>query len=428
MRSKKPFSAGKPIFVIFIALLLASAIVPSQAQARKFKVLHAFHGTPTDGAIPEAQLLRDAAGNIYGTTGAGGTGACQYGCGTAFKLDRNGKRVWLHSFNSKNGLGPMAGLMRDKAGNLYGTTVLGGDTKCYQYGCGTVYKLDQAGKETLLHRFHGSPDGEFPEALLVEDVTGNLYGTTTAGGILSSGVVFKVDPTGKESVLYRFCSETNCADGNGADSGVIIDGAGNLYGVTGGGGAFAAGTAYELDKTGRETVLYNFTGGADGGFPVSVLLADSTGNLYGTTQDGGNGQCGGAGCGVVFELSPQSDGNWTERVLYVFCSLSNCADGERPIAGPLVRDAAGNLYGTTFFGGANRNCNGDACGVVFKLDPAGTETVLHSFTGGTDGALPRAGLVRDNAGNLYGMTEIGGDVKCAIENLPGCGVVFKITP
>src|ERR1700686_3627 len=159
MRSKKPFSAGKSTFVIFLALWLASAIVPSEAQAQKFKVLHAFHGSPNDGAIPEAQLLLDTTGNIYGTTGAGGTGGCQYGCGTAFKLDKNGKRLWLHSFNSKDGLGPMAGLMRDKAGNLYGTTVGGGDTKCYQYGCGTVYKLDKTGKETLLHKFHRSPDG-----------------------------------------------------------------------------------------------------------------------------------------------------------------------------------------------------------------------------------------------------------------------------
>jgi uncharacterized repeat protein (TIGR03803 family) len=319
-------------------------------------------------------------------------------------------------------------LMHDKAGNLYGTTVLGGDTKCYQYGCGTVYKLDKTGRETLLHKFHVSPDGELPEALLVEDVTGNLYGTTTAGGNLSSGVVFKVDQAGKETVLYSFCSETNCTDGDGAGSGVIIDEASNLYGVTGGGGNFGAGVVYELDKAGKETVLYSFTGGSDGGFPVSVLLADHTGNLYGTTQDGGNGECGGTGCGVVFELSPHSGGNWTESVLYVFCSLSNCADGQRPIAGPLVRDAAGNLYGTTFFGGAHRNCNGVGCGTVFKLDPSGKETVLHSFTNGADGAGPWAGLVMDSAGSLYGMTEFGGEPKCIIEGFGGCGVVFKITP
>jgi len=408
---------------MFVTLLLASVVVPAQSRAQTFKVVHAFHGAPTDGAIPEAQLLRDAAGNIYGTTGAGGTGGgtgCQYGCGTAFMLDKNGRRVWLHSFNSKNGLGPMAGLLRDKAGNLYGTTVLGGDTTCYSYGCGTVFKLDKTGKETVLHKFGGNPDGQFPEALLVEDSVGTLYVKTLEGGHYGYGTVFMLDQTGRGTALHSFGEG---ADGKLPYAGVIRDTTGNLYGVTGGGGAFAAGTVFELDNAGKETVLYDFTGGADGGFPVSVLLADRAGNLYGTTQQGGNGECGGTGCGVVFELSPHSGGNWTERVLYVFCSLSNCADGERPIAGPLVRDAAGNLYGATFFGGASGE------GVVFKLDLAGGETVLHSFTGGLDGAGPWAGLARDKSGNLYGATEVGGDAKCVVEkNVPGCGVVFKITP
>jgi uncharacterized repeat protein (TIGR03803 family) len=430
MRSKKPFSAGNPTFVISIALLLAAAIVPAAAQARKFKVLHTFQGAPDDGAIPEAQLLLDGAGNIYGTTGGAGSANCPenhsiYGCGTAFKLDKNGKRVWLHSFNLGDGLSPMAGLMRDKAGNLYGTTVAGGDTTCNLYGCGTVYKLDKTGKETVLHKFHGSPDGESPEALLVEDAEGNLYGTTLEGGDFGYGTVFKLDRTGRETVFHSFGGS---GDGKLPYASVIRDTAGNLYGVTAGGGPFAAGTVYELDQTGKETVLYNFRGGSDGGFPVSVLLSDRAGNLYGTTQDGGNGECGGTGCGVVFELSPQSGENWTERVLYVFCSLSNCADGQAPLAGPLVRDVEGNLYGTTYFGGASHNCNGVGCGTVFKLDSSGNETVLHSFANGADGGFPWAGLVMDNAGRLYGMAEFGGDAKCIFEKVGGCGVVFKITP
>jgi len=184
--------------------------------------------------------------------------------------------------------------------------------------------------------------------------------------------------------------------------------------VTDAGGADGQGTVFELDTTGKETVLYSFTGGADGGRPGSVLIADSEGNLYGTTEGGGKG-CG-TGCGVVFELSPQGK-SWAENVLYTFCSLSNCADGEEPVRGPLVRDAAGNLYGTTYFGGAHHNCNENSCGVVFKLDTAGKETVLHSFTGGADGAEPAAGLIMDNAGNLYGTTELGGDAQCPAAEL-----------
>jgi uncharacterized repeat protein (TIGR03803 family) len=179
---------------------------------------------------------------------------------------------------------------------------------------------------------------------------------------------------------------------------------------------------YELDTTGKETLLYSFSGGADGGDPDSVLLLDK-GNLYGTTANGGTG-CGVTGCGVVFKLSPQSEGTWLESVLYTFCSLTNCADGESP-GDSLIMDRAGNLYGTTYFGGAYRNCNGDACGVVFKLDATGKETVLHSFTGGTDGAFPYAGLAIDGSSNLYGTTGSGG-AKCYGSNT--CGVVFELTP
>jgi uncharacterized repeat protein (TIGR03803 family) len=427
MRPKKPFSAGNPTFAIFITLLLALAIAPAQAQT--FKVLHTFRGP--NGALPITQLVRDAAGNFYGTTGAGGNGkgVCVSffnGCGTAFKLNKYGKQVWLHSFNEVNGIQPMAGLLRDKEGNLYGTTVLGGDTKCFQYGCGTVFKLDPTGKETVLHKFSGSRDGEMPEALLVEDSAGNLYGTTYLGGsVHNAGTVFKVDDKGTETVLHRFCSQTNCADGRFPYSGVIINKAGKLFGVTTSGGSIGAGEVFELDTTGKETVLYSFNGGSDGSGPSSVLVADAAGNLYGTTQEGGNDQCGGSGCGVVFEVSPHSDGSWTESVLYVFCSLSNCADGERPYAGPLIIDSAGNLYGTTFFGG-DPACGRTGCGVVFKLYKSGNETVLHSFTGSADGAYPWAGLIMDKAGNLYGAAGQGGDLSCPIQN--GCGVVFKITP
>jgi uncharacterized repeat protein (TIGR03803 family) len=428
MRSKKPFSAGKPTFVIFMALLLASAIVPTQAQARKFKVLHTFHGA--NGAEPVGQLTRDGAGNFYGTTAAGGRGVCnignsQPGCGTAFKLDKTGRQVWLHSFNGADGWEPLAGLLRDRAGNLYGTTMLGGDEKCFPpYGCGAVFKLDKNGKETVLHKFSGTPDGEMPEALLVEDEAGNLYGTAYMGGTEDDGVVFEIDTTGHERVLYSFCSQANCADGSGPGPGVIRDAAGNLYGVTGAGGANGTGAVFELDAQGVETVLYSFTDGADGGGPASVLRADAAGNLYGTTAGGGSyqGECAGQGCGVVFELSPHSGGNWTETTLYRF----NGTDGQRPESGPIVRDSAGTLFGTTYFGGNSSGCNG-TCGVVFRLDKSGTEFVLYDFTGGTDGAVPWAGMILGKAGNLYGTTELGGDSKCPLTSGQGCGVIFMLT-
>jgi uncharacterized repeat protein (TIGR03803 family) len=418
MRSKKQFSAGKPTFVIFTALLLALAIVPTQAQARKFKVLHTFHGK--DGAGPVGVLVRDAAGNIYGTTGGGGTGKCtQEGCGTAFKLSSAGKQVWLHSFQGLNGHGPYAGLLRDASGDLFG-----GDTNCVPpQGCGTVFKLDKTGKEKVLHKFTGVPDGYFPESLLVSDKTGNIYGTTYDGGADSQGAVFKIDTAGTETILHSFTGPPE-GGGDGAFSyeGVIRDTAGNLYGVTAKGGASGAGVVYELDTTGKETLLYSFSGGADGGDPDSVLLLHK-GNLYGTTANGGTG-CGGTGCGVVFRLSPQEGGSWSETVLYTFCSVANCTDGEEPISGPLVMDSAGNIYGTTYFGGDMNLCGG-SCGVVFKLDRAGKETVLHTFTGGTDGAFPFAGLIMDGRGNLYGTTQ-GGGATCYTSYT--CGVVFELTP
>jgi uncharacterized repeat protein (TIGR03803 family) len=430
MRSKKPFSAGKTAFVILMALLLASAIVPTQAQARKFKVLHTFHGP--NGYAPAGVLTRDMAGNLYGTTEGGGTGKCTTsGCGTAFKLDKNGKQIWLHSFQGSNGLIPNAGLLRDAAGNLFGTTVEGGkSTKVcggiQSGGCGVVFKLDKAGAETVLHKFTGDPDGYGPESLLVQDSAGDLYGTTYLGGKHGYGAVFKVDKSDKETVLYSF---VGTPDGSGPYPGVIRDAAGNLYGVTFDGGTgtacdFGCGTVFEVDTTGKETILHNFDGGADGAGPDSVLIADRAGNLYGTTTAGGNAECGGTGCGTVFELSPQSDGSWKGTVLYAFCSLSGCTDGERPLAGPLVRDPAGNLYGTTYFGGASQNCNGVGCGTIFKLDTGGKETVLHSFTDRIDGGFPVAGLIRDAAGTLYGTASGGGDASC----INGCGTVFRIVP
>jgi uncharacterized repeat protein (TIGR03803 family) len=242
--------------------------------------------------------------------------------------------------------GSDAGLIRDEEGNLYGTTTSGGNLSvCPSFflgsGCGVVFKLDRSGKETVLHAFTGSPDGGGPIAGLVQDEEGNLYGTTNGGGSSVGGTVFKLDRAGKEIVLHSFVFPG--ADGNSPyGAGVIRDEEGNLYGTTLGGGSSRAGTVFRLEGTGKETVLHSFTGSPDGVFPVGGLVRDEEGNLYGTTLFGG-----GFGSGTVFKV----DRGGKETVLY---SFTGGADGAQPAAG-LVRDEEGNFYGTASAGGASGN-------------------------------------------------------------------------
>lgn len=317
-------------------------------------VLYTFTGG-VDGAIPLAGLIRDAAGNLYGTTEAGGDLTCNsgVGCGTVFKLDTTGKETVLHSFTDKDGTSPIAGVIRDAAGNLYGTTPQGGP-----FSSGTVFKLDKTGKETVLYTFTGGmggKDGSYPDGALILDAAGNLYGTTQLGGNYSFGTVFKVDSTGKETVLYRFYGGSN---GLNPVGGLIMDKAGDLYGATEGGGLSFDGTVFKLSPVSSKPVLHSFAGGADGSLPVAGVIADTAGTLYGTTQYGGT-----SNLGTVFKL----DKTGKETVLY---SFPGGADGASPVAG-LVRDAAGNLYGTAYFGGDSGSlCSGvGGCGVVFKIAP-----------------------------------------------------------
>jgi|HubBroStandDraft_6_1064221.scaffolds.fasta_scaffold00165_7 uncharacterized repeat protein (TIGR03803 family) len=395
------------------------------AQPPTYTVLYTFKGR-TDGAVPlTAGLIRDAAGNLYGTTGSGGnnldcSGAFPPGCGVVFKLDPSGKETALHAFTGgADGGDPNAGVIRDNEGNLYGTTDFGGSGSL---SAGTVFKLDDTGQETVLHSFCSSSnctDGNGPFAGVIRDHEGNLYGTTLGGGEFCTqyggcGVVFKLDPSGKETVLYNFCPNGfgNCTDGSFSTAGVVRDNEGNLYGTTGSGGANGQGTVFRLSPTGTETVLYSFAGGADGASPYAGVIRDEAGNLYGTTTGGGP-----SGWGTVFKVDPAG----IETVLY---SFTGATDGGLPEAG-LIRDEAGNLYGTTFFGGlASPPCS-SFCGVVFKLDTAGTETVLYSFAPNADGINPSAGLIQDAEGNLYGNTQYGGNESC--DHPYGCGVVFKLT-
>jgi len=329
----------------------------------------------------------------------------------------------------KDGAFPAAAnLFQDAAGNLYGTTVFGGDVKCSEPyaplpGCGVVFKLDAAGKETILHTFEGVSDGAEPYGSIIQDAEGNVYGTTDWGGsgsACSCGVVFKLTPKGKETTLYNF---TGQADGGLPVAGLVMDERGNLYGTTSLGGDLngvcgtysGCGTVFKVDSNGKETVLYAFTGGADGNSPeYGPLVRDSAGNLYGTTSTGGN--CvGGEGCGIVFKVSTEG----TETVLYRFHDGTDNA--AYPNAG-LIRDRGGNLYSTTQEGG-DPTCD---CGLVFKLKRDGKEKVLHNFTGGPSGSDPYYGqLTQDAVGNLYGTTLTGGDSSCG--GASGCGVVYKLT-
>jgi uncharacterized repeat protein (TIGR03803 family) len=346
--------------------------------------------------------------------------------------------VLPHSFTgSPDGMNPQADLVQDTAGNLYGTTFAGGTSNF-----GTVFKLDSTGTETVLHSFTGEPDGGNPAAGLVRDVSGNLYGTTSQGGTSNAGTVFRLDPAGNETVLYSFGGEP---DGAFPFADIIIDSASNIYGTTSQGGTSNAGTVFKLDPAGNETVLYSFGGGsADGTHPVAGLVQDAAGNFYGTTFEGGAGQCSvnphykyyTAVCGgTVFKLDPTG----TETVLHSFA----VTDGANPAA-TLIRDTTGNLYGTTSAGGElciiipgpwpQDPVIGEYCGTVFKLDTSGNLTVLHTFAGQPDGAIPLAGLVLDAAGNLYGTTSQGGAGGCgttaglsALIYL-GCGSVFKLDP
>ncbi|MGA9474547.1 MAG: choice-of-anchor tandem repeat GloVer-containing protein [Terriglobales bacterium] len=307
-------------------------------------VLYNFSGGG-DGANPIGALVRDSIGNFYGTTNAGG--ANNYG--TVFKLTKAGVETVLHSFafDGVDGWGPWATLLRDKNGNLYGTTQAGGT-----FGEGTIFELTPGGTESLLYSFGANPmDGAFPNAELVRDGKGNLYGTTYGGGLNAGGTVFKMSAAGAETVLYRFMGGY---DGNQPQAGMVRDPKGNLYGATVKGGQNGAGTIFRLSKKGIETVLLAFDGW-DGVGPSAVMVRDKLGNIYGTAGGGGLG--GFEGYGSMVELEEGS----VESLLHIFQGAPT--DGADPYRAALARDSKGNLYGTTISGGANGG------GTIYKVVP-----------------------------------------------------------
>ena len=367
-------------FLVAFLLLLSNSATSMAAQS--FNVLHTFTGG-ADGGSPVAGLIVDAQGNLYGSAG-----------NVLFKFDRAGHETVLHT-----GVGSMGTLVLDNAGNIFGTTYQGGT-----FNRGTVFELDTNGTVTTLHNFGGGTDGAYPAAGLITDVTGEMYGTTSQGGRHGAGTIFKLDKFGVESVLHSFAGP----DGSNPFAILIGDASGNLYGTTEFGGYSnqcagtqqGCGVVFELHPTGRETVLYRFSGGADGSRPAAGLVRDENGNLYGTTIAGGA-----SGNGAVFKL----DHAGAEMVLHSFTAV----EGVEPSC-QLVRDSRGNLYGTTLDGGPVDT------GTLFKVDKASVFTIIHNFDGTTDGYFLPAGLARDMHGHLFGITELGGGF--------GFGTVFEMTP
>jgi uncharacterized repeat protein (TIGR03803 family) len=349
-----------------------------------------------DGSNPFSGVILARNGNLFGVTPLGGG----FGIGTIYEVTPSGSETILYSFMNRTGGGsPQGNLVADKSGDLYGAACTNG-----AFNNGSIFRLSPTNVYKVIHNFRGKADGSCPTGSMVMDKLGNLYGTAVRGGKFNAGTVFRLTPAGQITVLYHF---TGGNDGLNPQGGLALTTIGNIYGTTLNGGTFGLGTVFEISHTGSQSVLWNFSGGADSRSPNGGLVFHG-GAVYGTTATGGTG-----GAGIVFAAHPHS--------LAVVYSFTGFADGGNPPAG-IVFDRQGNLYGTTSGGGANFQ------GTVFKVSLAApiTETVLHSFSGNPDGTFPFAPLAIDPKGNLYGTTADGGDPSCS-GNF-GCGVVFKITP
>ena len=376
---------------------------PGAAFAKSsYRVLYAFKGGSGDGANPYDTLVADKAGNLYGATSLGGTD----GDGTVYRLAPDGTETVLYNFKGvTDGAEPDSepSLLMDNKRNLYGTTFFGGDGGgC---SCGTIFQLAPDGTEKVLYAFKGGSDGDYPFSGVIADAKHNLYGTTYNGGVNNEGTVFSLSPTGAETVLHSFGTGN---DGQRPEDGLLATKS-KFFGTAAFGGADGYGTFYKVGPDGSEKVLYSFTGGSDGQYPVGALIASASGKLYGTTYSGGA-----YGFGTVFSMT--KDG--TKTTLYDFAGGK---DGANTYA-TLFEDKTGSLYGATVLGGGS-GCGGYGCGTIFKLAPDGTETVVHTFKGGRDGAFPQEGLMTDGAGNLYGTTvNGGGSTSCS----SGCGIVYTL--
>lgn len=403
-----------------LAVAVAALITPGLCASTETPIYNFTGGF--DGADPASPLAFDNAGNAYGTTVTGGAS----NCGTVFQLTPGSGGQWqqsvLHSFNCfDEGKNPYGGVTLDSQGNLYGTTVAGGSGGfCVGDGCGVVFKLTHSGgswTESVLYNFRDAPDAAGPGGPLVFDRAGNLLGTAPDGGAFAAGAVFELSLSNghwTEHILHDFTGGNDGALGSlGA---LLMDNAGNFYGVTELGGEHQAGTVYKLAPGSGGayafSTLYAFQGQPDAAFPYGGLIADSHGNLYGTTYYGGSN-----GAGAVFRVGPGPGiGGWRDAVLY---SFTGGADGGNPTS-TLVFAANGKLYGTTSAGG-NAGCD---CGVIFSLTPTGinrwAQAVMHTFGTAPDGAYAYYGLTLNSGGQYMGTTAAGGT--------HNQGVVYQLTP
>jgi uncharacterized repeat protein (TIGR03803 family) len=414
-----------------IVLVFAATCV-IVAPAQNLTTLVTFDGT--NGQYPEYMSLVQATdGNFYGTTAEGG----DHLDGTVFKMTAEGSLSTIYSFCNQSqcadGGDPM-GVIQGRDGDLYGTTYAGGNRSCPNNSgwCGIVFKLTTTSGFTVLYTFcsqQNCADGAAPLGVLAQGTDGNFYGTTSQGGANTScgsggasgcGTVFKITSDGKLTTLYSFCSQTNCTDGSGPEWGLIQAIDGNFYGTT-------SSTIFKISPAGQLTTLYTFCSQqncTDGVGSGGALVQGSDGNFYGTTLEGGNVNCGygGLGCGTIFKLTAKG----TFTTLHSF----DLTDGYIPST-TLVQGTDGDLYGTTWEGGANYNslCKTSVenfgCGTLFKITTGGTLTTLYSFCSQTncaDGMAPLGGLLQATIGIFYGSTPLGGDLKCFRE---GCGTIFS---
>jgi uncharacterized repeat protein (TIGR03803 family) len=329
-------------------------------------LVYSFAGGAANGATPQT-LLQGSDGNFYGVTGSGGSGPCQDGCGSAFKITPTGVQTGLYFFSGGADGGQPSDVIQGSDGNLYGTTAYGGvaNNACGAGGCGVAFKLTTAGAESTLYSFSaGTADGGLPVGI-TQGTDGNFYGTTTYGGSANNGTVVRITPAGVETVLHSFAGGNDGANPQGP----LIQGKdGNFYGTTTYGGTANGGTVFKISAAGVETVLYSFAGGStDGANPYTSLVQGTDGNFYGTTNAGGDGSCI-AGCGAVFKVTPTG----TESVVYFF-TAAMFGGPQPPTPSSLLQGSDGNFYGTTLNGGQYGG------GAFFKVTPAGAATLLYSF-------------------------------------------------
>jgi uncharacterized repeat protein (TIGR03803 family) len=376
--------------VVLCTLCFLVGVAAGPAQAQTFTTLYSFTGG-SHGNAPFAGVFQDQAGNLYGTTVYGGDLNCfaPTGCGVVYKVSPDGTETVLHSFSGPDGQWPFTPVIRDSKGNIYGAIYNGG-VNYY----GAVFKIDTAGKETVLYNFAGGSDGCYPFQGLVRDEAGNLYGTTAGCGYgeLGYGTIFKVDKAGNFTLLHTFTRETS--DGGNPHYGhLTMDKSGNLYGVTLWGGAYDEGVLYKLSKNETFTLLHSFAGGAsDGCNPYGSVVQDETGNLYGTTSG-----CDSNDYGNIWKVSQKAK----ETILHSFAGGRSDGCG---LQTGVTRDSKGNLYGTTAWCGAHN------LGTLYQLNAKGKLTLLHSFRKGSDGANPWGEVLRTTKGTLFGVTYDGGTV------------------